>query len=53
MQWPSQLSIDRNHIAAPVRWPKHDNVGDLIDRPVHLHFKGRTAKLYVFQFVNQ
>ena len=27
-------------------------LGDLIGRPVRLHFKGRAAKLYSFQFVN-
>lgn len=43
---------DRNHLAAPVRWLKHDNVADLIGRPVRLHFKGRAVKLYAFQFNN-
>ena len=46
------IPIDRNHLAAPVRWLKHDNVGDLIGRPVRLHFKGRAVKLYAFQFKN-
>lgn len=46
------IPIDRNHLAAPARWLKHDNVADLIGRPVRLHFKGRAAKLYAFQFGN-
>ena len=46
------ISIDRNHIADSVRWLRHDNMGDLIGWPVRLHFKGRAAKLYSFQFVN-
>ncbi|MBD03409.1 MAG: hypothetical protein CME24_03565 [Gemmatimonadetes bacterium] len=46
------IDIDRNHIAAPVRWHEKDDVGELIGRPVRLHFKLRACKLYAFQFVD-
>lgn len=42
--------VDRNQIAAPVVWKNKDNVGELIGRPVRLHFKLRACKLYAFQF---
>ena len=45
------ISIDRNHIAAAVRWKERGSVGDLAGRPVRLHFKLRACKLYAFQFV--
>ena len=44
------ISVDRNHIAAPVRWKERDNVGELTGRPVRLHFKLRACKIYAFQF---
>jgi hypothetical protein len=44
------ISVDRNHIAAPVRWQENDHVAELINRPIHLHFKLRACKLYAFQF---
>ena len=44
------ISIDRNQIAAPVIWREHEDVGDLIGRPVKLHLKLRACKLYAFQF---
>ena len=44
------VSVDRNHIAAPVVWRQRDNVGELMGRPVRLHFRLRAAKLYAFQF---
>ena len=44
------ISVERNHIAASVFWKKRDNVGELIGRPVRLHFKLRACKLYAFQF---
>ena len=44
------ISVDRNHISAPVLWKKRDSVGKLIGRPVRLHFKLRACKLYAFQF---
>ena len=46
------IDIDRNHIAAPVRWHEKDDVSELIGRPIHLHFKLRACKLYAFQFVD-
>lgn len=46
------VSVDRNQIAAPVTWREHDNVGELIGRPVKLHFKLRACKLYAFQFAS-
>ena len=46
------IGIDRNHLAAPVRWHAHDHVAELIGRPVRLHVKGRAAKLYAFQFTD-
>ena len=46
------ISIDRNHVAAKVRWRDRDTVEPLIGRPVRLHFKLRACKLYAFQFVD-
>ena len=46
------ISIDRNHVAARVRWRDRDTVEPLIGRPVRLHFKLRACKLYAFQFVD-
>jgi len=43
------VSIDRNQIAAPVRWKNRESVGELAGRPVKLHFKLRACKLYAFQ----
>ncbi|MAE66892.1 MAG: hypothetical protein CMJ18_21755 [Phycisphaeraceae bacterium] len=45
------IPIDRNHLAVAARWRDHDDVAALIGRPVRLHFRGRAAKLYSFQFV--
>ena len=44
------ISIDRNQIAAPVRWKSDKSIGELAGRPVKLHFKLRACKLYAFQF---
>ena len=44
------ISVDRNHIAAPVRWREKENVAELAGQPVRLHFKLRACKLYAFQF---
>lgn len=46
------ISVDRNHIAAPVVWNERDDVGELAGRPVRLHFKARACKLYAFHFEN-
>ena len=46
------VSVDRNQIAAPVVWNERDDVGELIGRPVRLHFKARACKLYAFHFDN-
>lgn len=47
------LSVDRNHITAPVRWLGHDDVSELTGRPVRLHFELRACKLYAFQFLQR
>jgi len=47
------IDVDRNHIAAPVRWRGKDNVAELSGRPVRLHFKLRACKLYAFQFADE
>ena len=44
------IDVDRNEVAAPVYWKEKDNVGELIGKPVRLHFKLRACKLYAFQF---
>ncbi|MBI3987884.1 MAG: hypothetical protein HY343_13245 [Lentisphaerae bacterium] len=44
------IDIDRNQIAAPVVWREKDNVGELVGKPVKLHFRLRACKLYAFQF---
>ena len=46
------ISIDRNHVAAKVRWRDRDTVEPVIGQPVRLHFKLRACKLYAFQFVD-
>ncbi|MBI3969993.1 MAG: hypothetical protein HY332_01780 [Chloroflexi bacterium] len=45
------INIDRNQIAAPVRWTNRHDVAELVNRPVRLHVKMRACKLYAFQFV--
>ena len=47
------ISIDRNQIAAPVRWRQREDAGELIDRPVRLHLRLRACKLYAFQFASE
>ena len=47
------IDVDRNAIAAPVYWKEKDNVGELIGKPVRLHFKLRACKLYAFQFTDE
>lgn len=47
------ISVDRNQVAAPVRWQERENVGELIGRPVRVHAKLRACKLYAFQFAQQ
>ena len=44
------ISVDRNQIAAPVYWQEKDNVGELVGRPIRLHFRLRACKLYAFHF---
>ena len=44
------VPVDRNQIAAPVRWKSGASVGKLQQRPIRLHFKLRACKLYAFQF---
>ena len=44
------IDIDRNQIAAPVRWREKGNVAELIGKPIRLHFRLRACKLYAFQF---
>ncbi|MFH1008952.1 MAG: hypothetical protein V1800_15875 [Candidatus Latescibacterota bacterium] len=44
------ISVERNHIAAPVFWKERENVGELMGRPVRLHIVLRACKLYAFQF---
>ena len=44
--------VDRNQIAAPVRWTSDKEIGALQGQPVRLCFKMRTCKLYAFQFTS-
>jgi hypothetical protein len=44
--------VDRNQIAARVRWNSGKEIGSLQERPVRLRFKMRSCKLYAFQFRN-
>lgn len=44
------IDVDRNHIAAPVRWREREHAGELAGRPVRVHVKARASKLYAFQF---
>ena len=44
--------VDRNHISVPACWKsKGSDVGELMGKPIKLHFKMRDCKLYSFQFV--
>lgn len=47
------IDVDRNHTAAPVRWRERDNVGELMGRPLYVHFKLRACKLYAFKFCTE
>jgi len=44
------IGVDRNDIAAQVRWKEREDASELAGRPVRLHFKLRACKLYAFQF---
>jgi len=44
------ISVDRNDVAARVRWRERDDAAELAGRPVRLRFKLRACKLYAFQF---
>ena len=44
------VSVDRNELSQEVWWQKGPDVGELAGKPVRLHFKMRSAKLYAFQF---
>jgi len=46
------IPVDRNQIAAPVRWKDRDSVAELAGRPVRLDIKARACKLYAFQFAD-
>ncbi len=46
------IAVERNQIAAPVRWSSHDDVGALKDQPIRLRVKLRACKLYAFQFAD-
>ncbi len=46
------IPVDRNHIAARVRWRDTDSVAALAGRPVRLHVEARDCKLYAFQFTS-
>ena len=46
------VSVDRNGVAQEVWWQNGPDVSRLEGKPVRLHFKMRSAKLYGFQFVS-
>ncbi|MFC1453454.1 hypothetical protein ACFLSJ_08950 [Verrucomicrobiota bacterium] len=45
------VSIDRNGTAQEIWWRNGPDVSALAGRPIRLHFKMRSSKLYAFQFV--
>ncbi len=45
--------VDRNQIAARVRWTTGKEIGSLQGRLVRLHFQTRSCKLYAFQFTDR
>ncbi len=47
------VPVDRNQIAAPVRWKEREGVAELAGRPIRLHIMARGCKLYAFQFVER
>jgi hypothetical protein len=44
------VSVDRNGISQEVWWRNGPDIGELAGRPVRLHIKLRSAKLFAFQF---
>jgi len=42
--------VDRNQIAARVRWRGGESVASLTGKPIQLHVEGRACKIYAFQF---
>lgn len=44
------VSVDRNGVAQEVWWQKGPDLASLTGKPVRLHIKMRSAKLYAFQF---
>lgn len=49
----TSVSVDRNGVAQEVWWQQGPDVSPLAGRPVRLHIKMRSAKLYAFQFVRK
>lgn len=47
------IDVDRNHIAAAVRWREKSSVAELVGRPVRLHLRLRACKLYGFEFASE
>lgn len=47
------IHIDRNHVAASVRWREKPDCSELIGRPVRMHVKARACKIYAFQFKDE
>jgi len=47
------INVDRNHIAAAVRWREKSSVAELVGRPVRLHLRLRACKLYGFEFASE
>ena len=45
------VSIDRNGVAQETWWKGGPAVGKLAGKPIRIHIKMRSAKLYAFQFV--
>ncbi|MHC4445503.1 MAG: hypothetical protein ACYTF1_03660 [Planctomycetota bacterium] len=44
------VSVDLNGVAEEVWWQKGPDVGPLSGKPIRLHFRMRSTKLYAFQF---
>ncbi|MCX6992941.1 MAG: hypothetical protein NT011_07340 [Kiritimatiellaeota bacterium] len=46
------VSIDRNGTAQEIWWKQGPDVSKLAGKPIRLHIKMRSAKLFAFQFIN-
>jgi hypothetical protein len=47
--WQEAVPISGDHLFAPVRWREHDDLSELIGRPVRLALQMREAELFAIR----